>query len=149
MMNWKMRSVLVSSKEGGIQQPTPTWGRDTQLRSTAPHPSLAGEPLRFDDRLVVPLDGDVDGERRDVISKCIHCGVHAETCYNCANMKCNEVFVGCERCVIKFRACCSVDCAKSEHNFFKQRNPRQVNVNKMIGRGDHYRDIVKNHFSKN
>lgn len=65
-----------------------------------------GNLFVFDDRLVVPIDG----EEKAPIAECIHCGAKADTYYNCANMDCNALFVSCPSCHLPQKGCCSSSC---------------------------------------
>ena len=104
-----------------------------------------GKLFVFDDRLSVPLDGGAsdDGE---IISQCRHCGAPCDTCYNCCNDKCNNMFVSCAACAVKYKACCSEICFNTCDTEFIRRNITQIKPQNLVGKGDHYRDMVK-HFS--
>jgi len=103
-----------------------------------------GKMFVFDDRLVVPLSQLED--ENQMISDCGHCGVPADTVYNCDNVVCNNIFIACNDCARKHRACCSEHCAQSCDSQFKARNKRQVTFKKTVGRGEHYRQTL-NHIS--
>ena len=62
-----------------------------------------GKNFVFDHRL---------GERitEDIIGKCHQCGEKADSHTNCANDACHILFIQCEKCAIKYSACCSTDC---------------------------------------
>lgn len=62
-----------------------------------------GKNFVFDNRL---------GERitEDIIGKCHQCGEKADSHTNCANDACHILFIQCEKCAIKYSACCSTDC---------------------------------------
>ncbi len=65
-----------------------------------------GSLFVFDDRLTVPV-----GEgSKEVIGKCLHCGVKIDRFYNCANMDCNELFLSCEECIEEHVGCCKKEC---------------------------------------
>jgi len=110
-----------------------------------------GRLFVFDDRLVVPVDGGsprfADEMCDDVISKCCYCGQPTESCYNCANRQCNNIFMACDSCARRHTACCSVACAASADNSFQPRNRKQVSLHKTIGRGAHYRKILTKLYS--
>lgn len=70
-----------------------------------------GKLFVFDDRLVAPVS---ETEEHTVIGTCHHCGVKGDSYYNCANLKCNTLFICCEDCLPKFSGCCSSDCQGSD-----------------------------------
>ncbi len=65
--------------------------------------NFIGKNFVFDNRL---------GERisDDVISKCHQCGETCDTHTNCANIRCNLLFIQCESCRQKNEGCCGSDC---------------------------------------
>lgn len=65
-----------------------------------------GKLFVFDDRLAIPIDGQTN----EAISHCHHCNQKADTYYNCANMDCNELFLGCPSCHESYLGCCSPAC---------------------------------------
>ena len=65
-----------------------------------------GKLFVFDDRMAIPIDGK---ENRP-IAKCHQCGEPSDTYYNCANMNCNELFLSCPSCHLKYLGCCSCEC---------------------------------------
>lgn len=66
-----------------------------------------GKLFVFDDRLVIPIDG----EAAEPISACRHCGASNDVYYNCANMDCNELFLCCPDCLKQHAGCCTALCA--------------------------------------
>ncbi|WP_439184980.1 oxygen-dependent tRNA uridine(34) hydroxylase TrhO [Carboxylicivirga taeanensis] len=62
-----------------------------------------GKNFVFDNRL---------GERisDDIISRCHQCGAPCDTHTNCANKRCNLLFIQCESCQSKYSGCCGNDC---------------------------------------
>lgn len=106
-----------------------------------------GNLFVFDDRLVVPIDGVVGGEKDSPVGRCVHCGAVAEMCFNCNHLTCNEVFVSCVSCAHSHRCCCSSECFSTTEKHFIARNRLQVKQEKlggqMTGRGRHYRDWVQ------
>ncbi|MCT4590878.1 MAG: rhodanese-related sulfurtransferase [Carboxylicivirga sp.] len=62
-----------------------------------------GKNFVFDNRL---------GERisNDVISHCHQCGTPCDTHVNCANKKCNLLFIQCDNCKARYNATCSTNC---------------------------------------
>ena len=62
-----------------------------------------GKNFVFDNRL---------GERisEDVISCCHRCGAACDTHVNCANKRCNLLFIQCDSCKEKYHGCCGDDC---------------------------------------
>jgi len=107
-----------------------------------------GKLFVFDDRLSVPLDGGGAADDGEIISQCRHCGAPSDTCYNCCNDKCNNLFVSCAACAVKYKACCSETCFNTCDTEFIRRNIKQIKPQNLVGKGDHYRDMVK-HFSEN
>ncbi|MGE4574582.1 MULTISPECIES: oxygen-dependent tRNA uridine(34) hydroxylase TrhO [Parachlamydia] len=65
-----------------------------------------GKLFVFDDRMTVPISE----EESEVIAKCHHCGVSAESYYNCANMDCNHLFICCSDCLLELAGCCKEAC---------------------------------------
>ena len=104
-----------------------------------------GKLFVFDDRLVVPISENTE-PKDEIISKCCHCGVPADTCYNCNNISCNNVFTACVDCAFKFSASCSPACCEASGkklDKFLRRNKSQLNYKNTVGRGKHFRDIAK------
>lgn len=66
-----------------------------------------GKNFVFDDRL---------GERisNDIISRCHQCQEPSDRHTNCANVKCNLLFIQCESCSQKHKGCCSESCENGE-----------------------------------
>jgi UPF0176 protein len=95
-----------------------------------------GKLFVFDDRLAVPISGDVNcEEERKVIGKCHHCSCPNEIFYNCANMKCNALFLCCPDCLVKFKGCCKESCQDGER--VRPYNPPSE-VHKPFRRMHHY-----------
>merc|ERR1719228_2610346 len=84
-----------------------------------------GNLFVFDDRLVVPIDGVVGGEKDNPVSVCKHCGTLAEMVYNCNHLRCNEVHVSCMECAADMQGCCSEVCREDTKHHFVARNSRQ------------------------
>jgi len=123
----------VNQLEGGILN----YGLDDNTQH------WTGNLFVFDDRLVVPVDGNPDSDKNEVITKCHHCSKQGvQTYYNCANSKCNNVFSSCETCAVKFIGCCSKICSESDNNYIR-RNSKQAIMKKSVGRGKHYRQALK------
>jgi len=103
-----------------------------------------GRVFVFDDRLVVPLHGRTndDDDKSDLISVCRFCGKSTDCCYNCAGHTCNNVFMACDSCAAKHMTCCSVECAATGNFTFRRRNYKQINLNKTVGRGEHFRQVL-------
>ena len=104
-----------------------------------------GKLFVFDDRLVVPISENTDTQD-EIISKCCHCGAPSDTCYNCNNISCNNVFTACTNCAFKFSASCSQACADStgtKLDLFRRRNKAQLNHTKTVGSGEHYRKLAQ------
>ena len=68
-----------------------------------------GNLFVFDDRLVVPIAD----EANETIGECTHCQTKIDSCYNCANMDCNALFLCCIECCKKFLGCCSSTCMEA------------------------------------
>jgi len=66
-----------------------------------------GKLFVFDDRMAVPISEE---NKAPVIGTCYHCGVKCDVHHNCANLKCNELFISCPDCAEKLSGCCSTDC---------------------------------------
>ncbi|MEM8727359.1 MAG: rhodanese-related sulfurtransferase [Chlamydiota bacterium] len=66
-----------------------------------------GNLFVFDDRLVVPISA---GEKAEAIGRCYRCDVAVDSYYNCADMDCNRLFIGCKACVEKMNGCCRASC---------------------------------------
>jgi len=64
---------------------------------------FVGKNFVFDNRL---------GERisEEVISHCHQCGAICDTHTNCANKRCNLLFIQCDKCKQEHDGCCSSDC---------------------------------------
>ncbi len=62
-----------------------------------------GKNFVFDNRL---------GERisNDIISHCHQCGSPCDVHTNCANKKCNLLFIQCDKCKAQYDRCCGDDC---------------------------------------
>lgn len=71
-----------------------------------------GNLFVFDDRLVVPIGSDPN----EPISQCGFCSVPSDIYYNCANPKCNELFLACTSCAADNLGCCSSSCKSSGKN---------------------------------
>lgn len=81
-----------------------------------------GKLFVFDDRLTVPVS---NGET-EMIGTCHHCGTNVEAYYNCANMKCNYLFLCCPACLKAHEGCCKTECAQSDRlRPYHQQNPHK------------------------
>ena len=62
-----------------------------------------GKNFVFDERL---------GERitEEIVSRCHQCGDACDKHLNCANDACHLLFIQCEKCAAKYKACCSEKC---------------------------------------
>ena len=69
-----------------------------------------GKCFVFDDRLIVP----VNPNNLDPISTCEITSKPADTYVNCANMKCNKLFICSEEGAHIMKGCCSEECKRSE-----------------------------------
>ena len=72
-----------------------------------------GSCFVFDDRLSVPIGGDVQP-----ISQCKHCGKPESRPINCSDMDCNALFVCCDDCAHSTESTCCV-----EHKTAKNKRP--------------------------
>lgn len=70
-----------------------------------------GKCFVFDDRLVVP----VNKNNLEPIARCEITGKPADSYINCANMKCNKLFVCSEEGAEIMEGCCSEECRQSEY----------------------------------
>ena len=104
-----------------------------------------GNLFVFDDRLVVPIDGVVGGDKDKPVSVCRFCGAVTHMVYNCNSLQCNAVFVACMQCAAERQGFCSEQCCSvtSPDHQFVARNTRQWR-GKLIGRGHHYRELMTN-----
>lgn len=68
-----------------------------------------GNLFVFDDRLVI----SITDKKSLVIGKCCHCQTTIDSCYNCANMDCNVLFLACIECSRSYLGCCSSTCMKA------------------------------------
>lgn len=89
-----------------------------------------GKLFVFDDRLTVPISE----EPAPVISTCQLCNTLAESYYNCANMDCNELFICCPDCLLKYSGCCGESCTEAP----RMRPYQQQNAHKPFRRWHHY-----------
>lgn len=69
-----------------------------------------GKLFVFDDRLVVPISSQEEGE---TISVCKQCNTKVDVYYNCANMDCNELFLSCLDCATEKLGCCCDACVQA------------------------------------
>jgi UPF0176 protein len=78
-----------------------------QIKSEGLENTFLGKNFVFDDRL---------GERitSEVIARCHQCGAPCDTHANCANIKCNLLFIQCPDCAEQFEKCCSTDCMEGK-----------------------------------
>ncbi len=74
-----------------------------QVKSEALENKFEGKNFVFDNRL---------GERisNDVISHCHQCGTPCDAHTNCANVRCNLLFIQCDACREKYAGCCGDNC---------------------------------------
>lgn len=70
-----------------------------------------GKCFVFDDRLVVPVNKD----NLEPIARCEITGKPADSYINCANMKCNKLFVCSEEGAEIMEGCCSEECRQSDY----------------------------------
>ena len=103
-----------------------------------------GNLFVFDDRMVVPIDGVVGGDKDDPVSVCKFCSEVTPMVYNCTSFHCRNIFVCCTACAEVMQGFCSNDCRSvtpAEHRF-AARNSRQWK-GKLIGRGVYLRQLVE------
>lgn len=79
-----------------------------------------GNLFVFDDRLVVPISTTPNNP----ISQCGFCGALSDIYYNCANSKCNELFLACTSCAAHNLGCCGSSCKNSGKNRIFKDNGR-------------------------
>ena len=129
-------------KERGFKDVNQLEGGIIKYGQQADTHNWVGNLFVFDDRLVVPVDGVANSSKDDVITSCWHCGTKVETHYNCANTLCNNVFPACHVCALKHVGSCSEKCSESNNNYIK-RNSKQITLKRSIGKGDHFRRMIK------
>jgi UPF0176 protein len=93
-----------------------------------------GKLFVFDDRLAVPVNEEDD----EVIGKCHHCDASIDRVYNCANTRCNELFVCCSECLEKFQGCCQTSCTESPYL-----RPYQQGVHKPFRKLHYYKEQMQ------
>ena len=62
-----------------------------------------GKCFVFDERMALDIDPRVVG-------KCLHCQTASDTYRNCLNRHCNQLFIGCNKCVLLYENTCSDEC---------------------------------------
>ena len=73
-----------------------------------------GHLFVFDDRLLVPLDGNMnDTHSEKDLAPCYFCGTHTHHYHNCANMDCNKLFLSCHTCYTDKKGACNHSCEVS------------------------------------
>lgn len=68
-----------------------------------------GKLFVFDERMAIPINTP---KNRKIIAECLHCGAKWDDYVNCANVKCNKLFLCCDECQKKWANCCSFACIK-------------------------------------
>ncbi|WP_201456502.1 rhodanese-related sulfurtransferase [Chlamydia sp. 17-3921] len=68
-----------------------------------------GKLFVFDDRLAIPIEEN--NTHVTPISNCSLCDQPCDIYYNCANTDCNNLFLCCQDCIIKYKGCCSSECS--------------------------------------
>ncbi|MDF2576786.1 MAG: hypothetical protein K0S74_270 [Chlamydiales bacterium] len=86
-----------------------------------------GKLFVFDDRLTVPIHGNMEQEdKHAVIGECLHCKEACDLYYNCANAACNQLFICCPECVKQFMGCCCEECSSSPKlRAYQQQGPHK------------------------
>ncbi|TLX72430.1 rhodanese-related sulfurtransferase [Labilibacter sediminis] len=74
-----------------------------QVNAAGIENKFIGKNFVFDNRISERVTSDV-------ISHCHQCGEACDTHSNCANVKCNLLFIQCDKCKSKFNGTCSNDC---------------------------------------
>jgi UPF0176 protein len=69
--------------------------------------TFVGKNFVFDERLGERISGDV-------IARCHQCGIPCDHHTNCANKKCNMLFIQCSDCAENYAGCCSQDCVEGK-----------------------------------
>lgn len=80
--------------EGGIMKYVDQYGSDG---------FYIGDCFVFDDRISIEIDDNV-------LSECDICGAECNQYRNCANKKCNKLFIGCDDCMKRLENSCSEMC---------------------------------------
>lgn len=62
-----------------------------------------GKNFVFDNRMDEPISNEV-------IAECDQCSESCDSYTDCRNMICNQLFIQCEKCKVKFQGCCSKKC---------------------------------------
>ena len=70
-----------------------------------PDTHFEGRCFVFDNRLSIPT-----GKNTQEISVCEHCHIPSGRYINCANIKCDKLFLCCEECDVKFNHSCGKKC---------------------------------------
>lgn len=90
----------VSQLHGGIV----TYGKDPEVQGKY----FDGKCFVFDDRLAVDVN---QTDEAKVVGTCYHCGTHADTYINCANVECDKLHIVCNECLDSQQRYCSSSCA--------------------------------------
>lgn len=69
-----------------------------------------GNLFVFDERLSIPIDNKTE---LPPISKCYVCSASCSMYYNCANVKCDRLFLCCDSCIEKLNKFCCQSCKTS------------------------------------
>lgn len=91
--------------EGGIHRYTEQY----------PNGHFKGKNYVFDDRIALPITGDV-------LSTCDLCSSASDDYTNCLNASCNNHFIACQGCLVTYTNCCSNRCKELLES--KQVKPR-------------------------
>ncbi|MBI2151313.1 hypothetical protein HYU21_01145 [Candidatus Woesearchaeota archaeon] len=90
-----------------------------------------GSLFVFDDRLVA--------ESSSKINYCSFCKEKTDQYYNCHNLDCDKLFIGCDGCVQKMNTCCSKTCKESK----RQRKDQTKSSPEIVGIVDNYYPKIK------
>ncbi len=103
-----------------------------QINHTDDENKFKGKNFVFDNRL---------GERisEEVISRCHQCGKPCDTHKNCANIRCNLLFIQCDECAEKYGHTCSSEC----HEYVLASSERKIELEQI-----HQYRPVKRYFRK-
>ncbi len=82
----------------------------------------------FDDRLVHPTD--------NAITHCVHCEQQSQQYYNCHNLACDKLFIGCKECATTMSKTCSQECKNAPRQ--RQEKVREL----VVGH-------IENYYAKN
>lgn len=98
-LNVKGVAQNVYQIEGGIQRYVEKY----------PDGYFRGTNYVFDNRITVKINDDI-------FSSCLLCQKPCDEYVNCRNSLCNNHFIGCEDCIVRYESSCSVACQELTQN---------------------------------